>query len=186
MEAMSANEQRLHRQGLEILWFVVLWPRKNRSRSPRTGKCQGNGAQVFGVFGIVAQEATQLVIKGNVVQNWAGVGIFVTDGSTAFESNTVINNQEGIVVFASSHGSVAADLGGGAMGSTGSNIISCNRLYDLLIGSNASVSATNNDWHDVPVTSSSSSGIPAAEVDIGYTTALPALNPVHLAHVTCQ
>jgi hypothetical protein len=94
------------------------------------------------------------VISGNVIEGNTS-GIRIDADRAKVENNTITNNQIGI-----EYGDPGGDLGGGATGSAGGNILSCNRLGDLslTVAGLGTIAASNNQWDHVPLTTATSGG----------------------------
>lgn len=90
------------------------------------------------------------LIAGNRIRSNAGVGIgFIGGGvGSKVENNVITNNSYGI-----EYDSRGGDLGGGALGSVGGNVISCNAVNDLWtnLGNSFTIEAANNFWDHVPL-----------------------------------
>jgi hypothetical protein len=99
--------------------------------------------------------ASNHVIAGNIIQGNSGVGLgFIGGGiGSRVEDNLITGNSGGV-----EYDSPGGDMGGGATGSTGGNIISCNNRNDLWTNSGVTIDAQNNLWDHVPPTVSDGAG----------------------------
>ncbi len=100
----------------------------------------------------VLNNSTNHVLTGNTISNNSGDGVLFGTSTAGgkLENNVITNNFFGVV-----YGTPGGDLGGGAAGSAGGNVIACNTNTDLWVGATiATLSATNNKWDHVPPTTS--------------------------------
>jgi hypothetical protein len=86
------------------------------------------------------------------------------------EMNTVMLNRKGFTI-----DKAGADLGGGALGSTGGNVMSCNTFADLHVEVAVAVSAIGNRWDHAPP--SGNDVILAVGASAGYAGATLAASP---------
>jgi parallel beta-helix repeat protein len=95
---------------------------------------------------------TGAVVTGNVAHD-NRLGFFLGASSSAkYENNVVTNNTYGV-----EFDYAGGDLGGGAFGSTGGNVLSCNSFSDLW-SSDVPAKAQNNAWDHAPPTTSTTTG----------------------------
>jgi len=99
-------------------------------------------------------------IVGNVIQGNNSNGLIFRDGGVGslVEDNLITGNRYGVA-----YDSPGGDLGGGATGSNGGNIISCNTENDLWTNAGVTIDAQNNFWDHVPPTVSD---VGTADIDI--------------------
>jgi hypothetical protein len=99
-------------------------------------------------------------IVGNVIQGNTSNGLIFRDGGVGslVEDNLITGNGYGVA-----YDSPGGDLGGGATGSNGGNIISCNTVSDLWTNAGVTIDAQNNFWDHVPPTVSD---VETADIDI--------------------
>ena len=101
-------------------------------------------------YGLYILNGSQQVITGNIMQNnnWGGIIFRNTSGSGAkIEHNRITDNKYGIEVDSAA---IGMDIGGGAAGSAGLNILSCNTFNDVWSNTTGTISAMNNIWDHVP------------------------------------
>ena len=92
--------------------------------------------------------AANLIIDGNIIEYNTGLGLgFIGGGyDTIVQNNVVRHNWIGV-----EYDSAGGDLGGGAMGSVGNNIITCNSNTDLWTNQAAiTIDAADNYWDHNP------------------------------------
>lgn len=91
--------------------------------------------------------STNQVVTGNRIRNNAVTAVaFINGGAGArVEQNVITNNAYGV-----EYDSPGGDLGGGASGSVGGNVISCNTVNDLWTNTLVTINAANNFWDHVP------------------------------------
>lgn len=95
--------------------------------------------------------ATGVNISNVTAQN-NRMGIFVhgTNGGSVSAkvqgSVTTANSQHGIAVYDDTSGTFEADLGGGALGSTGNNVLAGNTLEDLAVEYDGRALSAQNNW----------------------------------------
>jgi hypothetical protein len=103
--------------------------------------------------GIYARGGAGRIIEDNIITGatWSGIAfVGQADTNDRLARNTITGNQYGVSLDVA-----GADLGGGAGGSAGGNILSCNTARDV---SGSPVSAHNNRWDHVPPTTGSVAG----------------------------
>lgn len=88
------------------------------------------------------------VIVGNDIFKNSGVGLAMLGGvGSKVEGNTITDNGYGIEVDVIPN----ADFGGGAQGSAGNNVVSCNATQDFwTVQTNGVLAAKNNRWDHQP------------------------------------
>ena len=108
----------------------------------------------------IYEGADNHTIVGNVIQGNTQNGLIFRDGGVGslVEDNLITGNEYGVA-----YDSPGGDLGGGATGSNGGNIISCNTQNDLWTNSGVTIDAQNNFWDHVPPTVSD---VGTADIDI--------------------
>lgn len=102
-----------------------------------------------GSYPLFVNAPSSTVLLNTVTGNTSSYPRVETNGSGKFENNTFTNNAYGFVSF-----NVNSDLGGGAFGSIGNNILSCNSNADAWAGSVA-YPLSGNKWDRVPLAASS-------------------------------
>jgi parallel beta-helix repeat protein len=100
--------------------------------------------------------ATGSLIGNDITANGTGgpskgAGIDIENGTVKAEGNVVTGNPAGMAV-----GSATCDFGGGALGSIGGNVFSCNTSEDLFLES-ANFEVQNDFWDHMPPTSTGAS-----------------------------
>ncbi len=99
-----------------------------------------------------AASAQNVTIDNITAQNNRfGVYVYGANGGSVSakvqNSVTTSNDQHGIAIYDDTSGTFDADLGGGAMGSVGNNVLAGNTLEDLAVDMDgAALSAKNNWW----------------------------------------
>jgi parallel beta-helix repeat protein len=106
-------------------------------------------------------------ITGNVGQNnnW-GILAQGTASGSRIENNNFSFNLYGL-----EFDTAAGDLGGGATGSVGGNLLYCNSFNDLW--TNSPVSARNNGWDHLPPTSQDINNLPVVDSTGAFQVAVP-------------
>jgi hypothetical protein len=100
---------------------------------------------LIGIY--LVRESVDQVIAGNILTgNRLGIGLVGGGLGARIENNVVTGNRTGVEM------DRVPDLGGGAKGSVGGNVFSCNTDFDLWTNTGATISATNNFWDHVPPT----------------------------------
>ncbi|MGH1455935.1 MAG: LamG-like jellyroll fold domain-containing protein [Alphaproteobacteria bacterium] len=98
-----------------------------------------------------AASAQNVVIKSVTLQNnRMGVYVHGSNGGavSALVQNTVVmnNSQHGVAIYDDTNGDFEADLGGGALGSTGNNVLAGNTLEDLAVEYDGRALSAQNNW----------------------------------------
>lgn len=120
-----------------------------------------NNTDNFGGTVAVRNGSQNHLITGNIIANNANNAMtgleFVSAGAgSRVENNVIVGNGLGV-----EFDGPGGDLGGGAAGSSGGNVISCNVYWDLWTNSDGiTIDARNNAWdHDPPTVDPSSADI---------------------------
>jgi len=93
---------------------------------------------------------THSTVRGTVVSGW-GYGIMVTQGSDPIiEGCTITDNNVGIITFCGPEDATLPDLGGGARGCLGGNVIQDNTQSGISNGCDTTIWAQNNTWNNAP------------------------------------
>jgi hypothetical protein len=110
----------------------------------------------------VSMSGSGTALYGDVVTNCANIGVTVTGSSATatLSFSSITANGYGVDIVSGN-----ADLGGGTLGSTGGNTLSCNTNSDLY--ATVSLHAQNNAWDHNPPTLSPT---PGSGVDIATPT----------------
>ena len=112
-------------------------------RNDTIDHCTANAAIYVGTGG------KDYVITGNDIYKNSGVGLAMILGGVGskVEGNSITNNQYGIEVDVIPN----ADFGGGAQGSLGNNVLSCNATQDFwTVQTNGVLAAKGNFWDHTP------------------------------------
>jgi uncharacterized protein DUF1565/List-Bact-rpt repeat protein len=134
-----------------------------------------------GTDGVYVDQAPGAAVVGNIITGLTrGTGLWITTGGagTLVQSNVISRNLFGV------EADTDADLGGGAAGSAGGNILSCNIETDVIAAAAAgtiTVSAEDDVWDHVPPTSGCASAI-----DLCSQNAVVSTTGAMLAQEPCQ
>ena len=97
-------------------------------------------------------KGTHCIVRGCTVSGW-GYGIFINeDSDPLIEDCTITDNGFGVICFGGSGMLTQPDLGGGARGGSGGNVIRDNVDVGLSNGTEATIWALYNTWTNDPPT----------------------------------